>query len=107
MPDRLHIVGDRMVVTYQPEGWPVGMLSGYLNRAGGFILEHVVAFPESPKDTLMHMLREAIQEAWEREYPYIAIYIPSTHPQHAGLTALAQRCGFTEYAATYWVRHRD
>lgn len=102
----LHVVGDRMVFTYQPAGWPTGCLTGYLNRAGAFVLEHVVAFPGAPAGTLMAMLKACLAEAWEREYPHVRIYIPADHPQHQGLTALATRCGFSEYATGWWVLHR-
>ena len=101
-----HFVADRMVWTYQPDGWPRGMLTGYLNQAGGFVLEHVVAFPGGTAQTLVKMLRIGMEEAWTREYPYIVIFIPADHPDHPGLTALAKRCGFKEYATSYWVAHR-
>lgn len=103
----LHIVGDRMVFTYQPNGgWPAGVCTGYVNHAGGFVLEHVIAFPGAPPDTLRDLLVSSLREAWNREYPYVLIELPASHPRHAGLTALAKRFGFTEQVTGTWVKHR-
>ena len=102
-----HIVGDRTVFTWQPDGWPVGCLTGYVNPAGGFVLEHVITFPGAPPSTLVHMLNAALEEAWTRGYPYVALHIPAAHPRYAGLTALSAECGFTEYATSWWVRHKS
>ena len=101
-----HLVSNRMVFTWEPEGWPLGVMTGYLNRANGFVLEHVIAFPGTPKLTLVRMVRAGLQEAWRRDYPYVVFHVPADHPQHAGLTALGTRCGFHEYATTFWVAHR-
>ena len=103
---KTHLVSGRVVFTYQPEGWPVGVLTGYVNQSNGFILEHVIAFPGAPKLTLVKMVREGLAEAWAREYQYVAFHVPADHPNHAGLTTLGKRCGFHEYATTWWCRHR-
>jgi hypothetical protein len=103
---KTHFVSNRCVFTYQPAGWPDGCLTGYLNRAGGFVLEHVVAFPGAPSDTLIKMVRAGLEEAWAREYPYVMFTLPSNHPRHAGLARLGARCGFVEYATTAWVARR-
>jgi len=103
---KTHLVSGRVVFTWQPEGWPLGCLTGYVNQAGGFILEHVIAFAGAPRSTLNQMVQAGLEEAWDREYVYVAFHVPANHPQHAGLTALGKRCGFTEYAATWWCKHR-
>lgn len=101
-----HLVSERTVFTYQPGGWPAGVLTGYVNQSGGFILEHVVAFPGTPKETLARLVRAGLEEAWSREYKYVAFHVPVKHPARAGLVALGERCGFHEYATSWWVRHR-
>ena len=101
-----HLVAGRYVFTYQPDGWPAGVLTGYVNHAQGFILEHVIAFPHAPATTLRKMLKAGLEEAWTREYPYVAFHVPANHPQRDGLVALGTRCGFQEYATSWWVRHR-
>ena len=101
-----HFVSGRWVFTWQPDGWPQGVLTGYLNRADGAVLEHVVAFPGAPKLTLVKMVRAGLAEAWALGYPYVAFHLPADHPNHDGLAALGARCGFHEYATTWWVTHR-
>jgi hypothetical protein len=100
-----HLVSGRWVFTYEPNGWPAGLLTGYMNKAGGAVLEHVVAFPHTPRLTVVKMLRAALEEAWARDYPYVVFHLPADHPQHDGLAALGTRCGFHEYATTWWTAH--
>jgi len=103
----LHIVGERMVFTYQPNGgWPAGVCTGYLNAAGGFVLEHVIVFPGAPPKTLEEMLTFSLREAWNREYPYVLIEIPASHPRHKALTAMARHFGFAEQVTGKWTLHR-
>lgn len=101
----LHIVADRMVFTYQPNGgWPAGLLTGYVNQHSGFILEHIVAFPGAPAGTLRGLLETCLREGKNREYTYVRLDIPAAHPRQKGLTALARRFQFREEIAGTWVR---
>ena len=103
----LHVVAERHVFTYQPNGgWPAALLTGYVNQAGGFVLEHMVAFPGAPPGTLQGLLETCLREGWNREYVYVLIEIPASHPRHRGLTALARRFGFKEEVTGKWVKHR-
>ena len=103
----LHIVGDRTVITYNPPGgWPAGHCTGYVNKAGGFVLEHVYVHPGAPPGTLEEMLKHSLREGWNREYPYVLIEIPANHPRHRALTALAKRFGFAEQVTGKWTLHR-
>lgn len=102
-PPRWHIVTERCVFTYQPDGWPVGMYTGFVNEAVGFVLEHVVVFPSAPRGTLLRMLRAALDEA--RDYSYVTFHIPGRFPLRDGLVAVGRRLGFVEYAPGYWVHH--
>lgn len=99
---RTHLVSDRLVFTYQPDGWPAGVLTGYVNQAPAFILEHVVVFPGQPQATLRTLLTLGLEEAWHRQYQYVAFFMPADHPRHRGLTTLATRLGFVEATAGWW-----
>jgi hypothetical protein len=100
---------NRYVVTYTPDQWPVGFLTGYDDEAGGWALEHVVAFDQSPK-TLLALVRHGLEEAWARGFEYVTFHIPTAFPQARQLTLLGLRLGFEEYrhegGYEYWVRHR-
>lgn len=108
---RTHVATNRLVFTYEPEGFPGGILSGYEDvETGGFVLEHVVVFPDSPPTTLMRMCYAGLLEGWARGYAYIACRIRVDYPIVDQLRRLAERAGFTEYAregdSEFWVRYK-
>ena len=91
MVRELYIVENRIVVTYQPEGWPAGVLTGFVNAAGGFVLEHVISLNPT---MLIPMLTAAIEEATNRHYRYIRFGIPRDFPIFKKLEMLALRLNF-------------
>jgi hypothetical protein len=92
----INVRTNRYVVTYTPDQWPVGFLTGYDDEAGGWALEHVVAFDQSPK-TLLALVRLGLQEAWARGFQYVTFHVPKTFPHARQLTLLGLRLGFEEY----------
>lgn len=96
-----HVVSNRIVYTLQ-DPWPIGVLTGYVNEAGGFVLEHVVAFQ---RGTFLRLIREGLAYAWSQGWAYVTFHVPSRFPKRRGLIAAGRRLGFVEYAPTYWVRH--
>jgi hypothetical protein len=106
MGERSHFVDHRIVFTYQPERWPEGVLTGYVDLQGGFVLEHVIAF--KPR-VLVPMLEEGIDEARRRGYRYLLFGMPHDFPLAKRLTKLATRFGFERYAEDeerfFCVRH--
>ena len=99
-----HIVEGRIVYTYQPSGWPEGVLTGFFNTEGGCVLEYVIAWRGG---ALMPMMHAGIAEAWDRGARYILFQIPPDHPQARGLQALAKRMRFEEYSPGWYVRYPD
>ena len=103
-----HVVANRYVLTYEPEGRPTGVLTGYDDEGGGFGLEHVIAFPEAPAGTLLALVRLGLEEAWRRDFQYVTLGLREGGAP--GLARLAQRMGFTQYASCgpldFYVSHR-
>lgn len=95
--DSLYIVGERTVLTYEPEGWPAGVITGYPS-AGGFHVEHVVVFPGQPSTALLRMVRLGLEEAWRRGYDSVTFCVPRDFRLTRGLVRLGHRLGFEEYA---------
>lgn len=100
LPTTAYVAEGRLVYTYQPDGWPHGVLTGYVNEAGGFVLEHVVAF--RPR-TVLPLVRAGLAYAWERGWAFVIFHVPGRHPQRSGLCAVGRRLGFVEYAPSYWL----
>lgn len=101
--DRLspfHHAERREVFTYQPGGWPLGVLTGYADGLGGFVLEHVIVFPYAPWTTLMRMMRDGMEEAWSRGYTCVRFRLPQTFPLAPQLEKVGRRVGFV-VDATY------
>ena len=92
-----HLVTNRVVWTYQPDGWPRGLITGAENEKG-FFIEHVVVFPGAPRGTLAAMVRAGLAEAWTRGYRSLGFYLPDAFPLRLRLDHLAQRLGFEPYA---------
>ena len=91
-------------------GEGVGFLTGYDDEAGGFALEDVVAFDQSPK-TVLRLVRAGLAEAWARDYQYVTLHITKAHPKARQLALLALRLEFEEYPGhddrhEYYVCHR-
>ena len=97
-------VRERCVYTYEPGDWPQGILTGYEDDAGGFVLEHVVCFRPF---ALRPMLRAGLVEAKARGWQHITLRIPNAYPD--GLRTLAERMDFAPYARdevhTYYVTY--
>lgn len=99
-----HVATDRVVYTLE-DPWPVGVLTGYVNEAGGFVLEHVIAF--EPR-ILLKLVRAGLAYAWAQGWRYVVFHVPSRHPQRDGLVAVGKRLGFDEYVPTFWLkRHKE
>ncbi len=91
----MYTVTNRIVATYQPDGWPRGVLTGADDGCGGFALEHVIVFNGAPATLLMDMLRAGIQEAWARDFSAITWKVPHAFPAALALAEVGKRLGFT------------
>lgn len=105
-----HLATGRIVWTYLPDGFsPAGLITGY-EEGTGFLVEHVVVWPNTPLGTLRRMLQSGMQEAWTRELDHLIVMIPRVYSKADALILLARRMGFTEYAGTeeaaWFVRYR-
>ncbi len=97
MPE-LHVAVNRHVVTYEPDGWPAGVITGLAQDDGGFLVEHVLSLRPH---VLLPMIRTALEGPWS--YRYVQLQIPASHPKAQGLRALATFAGFKEYDPGNWV----
>jgi hypothetical protein len=95
------------VLTYEVDGWPCGVLTGYDDECGGLTLEHVIAWKPY---ALRPMLYEGLAYAWERGASYVTFYIKQGHPHAEQLTRLGERFGALQYERcgnfAYYVVHR-
>lgn len=82
----------RLVFTYE-DPWPSGLMTGY-EDAGGFVLEHVVAF--RPR-VLIPMLHAGLRVARECGYCHIRCRLPQRFPGTPRLRSLATRMGGAVY----------
>jgi hypothetical protein len=100
---------NRYVATYTPGDWPAGVLTGYDDEAGGWHLEHVIAFDRNG-GTLRALMRHGLAEAWARDFQYVTFHIPHAFPLHGALAAIGGGLGFKEYSRderhVYYVCHR-
>lgn len=78
-------------MTYEPTRWPAGIITGYEDGTGGFIVEHVITFNSR---MLIPMLHSGIQEAQARGYRYISFAIPENFPLYKKLAKVANYMGF-------------
>lgn len=105
-----HVVTGRIVFTYQPQGWPLGVLTGHPDGAGGFALEHVIVLPGAPVTTLLRMLHAGLEEAWRRHFDYVTFFLPHDLPIREPLEQVGTRMGFRVYETTneadWYVRYR-
>ena len=99
------LVTDRHVFTYEPNGWPAGVITGY--RSGdGFALEHVIAFE---RGQLPALIRAGLEEVQAQGWGFLTFHLPLQFRLAPALGRLAKRMGFVVYAedaeATYYVRY--
>lgn len=101
---------DRMVTTFEVDGWPVGVLTGCEREGNTYYLEHVIVLPRAPRGTLMRMLKAGIEEAWTLRFGSIVYCIPDDFPPRRGLERVGQRLGFQAYTheegATWYSKHK-
>ena len=102
-----YIATNQIVYTYQPDQWPLGVLTGHRQR-NTFVLRHVIVFPGAPPTTLMQMLYGGLDAAWEHGYASVVFHLQHDHPATRGLAAVAARLGFAAYAwdtdrTWYWL----
>ena len=95
----LLVVEHRIVATYRPDGWPVGVITGYLD-GDTFHVEHVIVFNGAAPTALMAMLREGIERAWAMGCRRIEWYVPYHSRLALGLAKVGYRLGFR-------LTHRD
>jgi hypothetical protein len=95
---RSHVAFNRVVFTYEPEGLPLGMVTGFV-RDECFYVEHVVVFPYAPASTLLRMTAAGLARLWASDLALrsVAVHWTKNHPNAAGLEVLAERFGFTRY----------
>lgn len=96
-------VRERSVYTWEPDGWPAGLITWY-PAEGGPVLEHVVAF--KPSD-MRHLVRAGLDFAWRQGYAHVRFQIPAAHPHHRALSGIGRVLGFHEYEPDWWIKHRD
>jgi hypothetical protein len=97
MRPNLHVADGRFVLTYEVDGWPVGVLTGSLvPQAKAFHLEHVILFPGQPVMYLVQMLAAALQHGWERGLRMVTLTIRDGQPNAHALRRLAERHGFQQ-----------
>jgi hypothetical protein len=108
-----HVAANRIVFTYEPDGWPAGLVTGYSDYHGDvpvFQVEHVCVFPKTSTTTLLRMARLGIEEAWGRGFERIVYGVPRAFPLMPALARLGERLGFEEYGADqdyrYFIKHR-
>ena len=93
----LAVVSHRWVMTWTPDGWPAGLITGYpIERM--FVVEHVVVFPGASRGALVEMLTAGLEEAWRRDFQEVVFWVPRTFRLAAALIRVAGGLGFQEYA---------
>ena len=104
-----HVVDNQTVLTYEVDGKPQGVLTGYVDGTK-FVLCHVMAFPNAAASTLPRMLHVGLAEAWTRGYEAVLFCIMRSHPQHEALCRVGERLGFVPYDESaekgWWVKWR-
>ena len=106
----VHVVDNQTVLTYEIDGKPQGVLTGYADGTK-FVLCHVMAFPNAAASTLPRMLHVGLAEAWTRGYEAVLFCIMRSHPQHEALCRVGERLGFVPYDESaekgWWVKWRS
>lgn len=100
-----HTVRNRIVFTYSPQDWPVGLITGYDNGRACFVLEHVVSFDSN---YLKRLLKSGLAEAVKQGFGAVILGIPHEHPRGKPLRVVAEQLGFHEHNSdsfqTYFFR---
>ena len=91
-----HVAYSQIVLTYEIDGKPQGVLTGY-SENNKFVLCHVMVFPHAQASTLQRMLHVGLAEAWTREYEAVLFCIMKSHPDHEALCRVGERLGFVPY----------
>ena len=91
-----HVVDAQTVLTYEVDGQPHGVLTGY-REGSKFVLCHVIMFPGSPPTTLPRMLHVGVAEAWAGGYEAVLFCVMRSHPMHDALCRVGTRLGFVPY----------
>lgn len=93
-----YVVRGRYVVSYTPEGelFPTGIITGYDNGRGCFMLEWVVSF--NPKG-LDELLRSGVAEAIRRGFSGISFTIPHAFPRGKALQEVGELLGFRKISS--------
>ena len=91
MAKAIYIVNDRVVMTYEPEVWPEGVLTGYYTNDNGFMVEHIITFNSH---ALLGLIRGCMDEATMMNLDYITFYIPRDIPNYRRLNKLARYFSF-------------
>ena len=94
----MNIRRGRIVWTWEPDGWPGGIVTGQPDRHGGFRIEHVVLLP--PRQgfaDLIAFVNAGLALAFEL-YEYVTFHLPRAFRLAHKLRALAMHLGFTRYA---------
>ncbi len=98
------IVDNRRVLTYQPNGRPLGVVTGH-EMGATFIVEHVIVFPGG---SLRALLRAGLEEAW-RHYDTLILCLSARYSLARWWT-IVERLGFSPYDTegdlTYFVAYR-
>lgn len=89
----LHIVNNRDVVTWEPKGWPAGVVTGrFIGKPfKGYFVEHVVVFA---KGLLPLMYRDCINHAKAIQLEWIEFFLPHEYEWKKEIEKLASRKGF-------------
>jgi hypothetical protein len=87
----LHIAKERLVLTYEPVDWPMGVITGYLTDDNGFVLEHIISFD---KRHLIGLAKAGMREAYNHHLDYVKFYIARDMPKARQLDVLARKFGF-------------
>lgn len=99
----MHRAKLRDVWTWEPEGWPAGLVTGSVN-GDRVNIEHVVLFRgRSPRD-IFPMLREGIEDATKAGIAVLTFCIPDEHVLAPRLKKLAARYGFEAYSPGWFMR---
>jgi len=102
-----HVVTNRIVLTYEVDGWPVGVLTGYDDEQGGLTLEHVIAWKPN---ALRPMLYEGLRHAWDVGAAYVTFCLADDQPHARELERLGKRFGALRYETherlAYYVVHK-
>lgn len=90
----IFLVEERTVVTWQPNGWPAGVITGSFEHIGKnkiFIIEHVVTFV---KGTLGKMIKDCTIYAKKIGVTHFRCEIPHDFAWFRELDIVVKRNGF-------------